>query len=216
LFPNKGKCIAHFFRALSDLEALHMKPKELPTASVAEPAEAQAALAQAAPTVAVTLPPAEATPKLEDHTKFPEQAKFILAMALSLKRNQPQLSGEIYEGTRSVIYYLLDKLLSEEITEPNNLRLANRMRKHRQAMLAFLEHVEVEPTNNLAERQIRPAVLQRKISAGNRSEEGAEIHSTLLSIFATAMQQGRAFLDLAVQALRNPAHPVLALSTRPP
>jgi transposase len=152
----------------------------------------------------------------EDHTKFPEQAKFILAMAVNLKRNQPQLSGEIYEGTRSVIHYLLDNLLSQEITEPNNLRLANRMRKHRKAMLAFLDHVEVEPTNNIAERQIRPGVLQRKISAGNRSEAGAEIHSTLLSIFATAKQQGHAFLALAIKALRNPAQPVLALSARSP
>ena len=261
LFPNKGKCVAHFFRALSDLEALHMKPKELPCAgpppvadrqadgkavlalvvpaatapllpaevhtnpkelpsacpAVADKqADGKAVLSLAVPAGAVALAPAEVTANLEDHTKFPEQAKFILAMAVNLKRNQPQLSGEIYEGTRSVIHYLLDNLLSEEITEPNNLRLANRMRKHRQAMLAFLDHVEVEPTNNLAERQIRPGVLQRKISAGNRSEGGAEIHSTLLSIFATAMQQGYAFLAVAIKALRNPANPVLALSTRPP
>jgi len=138
-------------------------------------------------------------------------------MAVNLKNSQPQLSGEIYQGTRCVIHHLVDDLLREEIIEPNNLRLAKRMRKHRQAMLAFLDHEEVDATNNLAERQIRPAVLQRKISAGNRSERGAEIHATLLSIFATATQQGLPFLEIAVQALRNPGAQILSLPPpRPP
>ena len=226
LFPNKGKCVAHFLKALSDLEALHAKPKALPPAGTnsgkeekrqdGEPEVIELPVAARAEAGILQRATAQKSTTEEKHTEFPERAKAILAKALNLKRAQPQLSGEIYEATRCVIHHLLDKLLCEEITEPNNLRIANRMRKHRQAMLAFLDHVEVEPTNNHAERQIRPAVLQRKISAGNRSEGGAEIHATLMSIFATATQRGQVFLALAIQALRNPAEPVLALPTRAP
>jgi hypothetical protein len=153
----------------------------------------------------------------EENRRFPRRAKEILTMAVNLKNAHPQLSGDIYEGTRCVIHHLLDELLHEEITEPNNLRLAKRMRKHRQAMLAFLDHEEVDATNNLAERQIRPSVLQRKISAGNRSERGAEIHATLLSVFATATQQDVPFLGVARQALQSPYIQILELPpARPP
>lgn len=220
LFPKKAKCVGHFLKSLSDLEALHTKPKELPSEKQEKPQDAKETL-PLAPSPATGLAGdllLATAPKLteDDHLKFPQQAKSILTMALNLKHSVPELSGEIYEATRSVIHHLLDNLLSEEITEPNNLRLANRMRKHRKAMLAFLDHVEVEPTNNRAERQLRPGVLQRKISAGNRSEEGAQIHATLLTVFATAMQQCKSFLALAAQALRNPVEPVLALPARAP
>ncbi|MBT9586750.1 transposase [bacterium] len=217
LFPKKAKCVGHFLKSLSDLEVLHMKPKELPSEKQEKPQDGKEIPPPApSPAEAGALHLVSAQKSTEDHGEFPRKAKSILAMAINLKHSQPQLSGEIYEGTRSVIHHLLDDLLSEEITEPNNLRLANRMRKHRKAMLAFLDHVEVEPTNNRAERQLRPGVLQRKISAGNRSEEGAQIHATLLTVFATAMQQGKSFLALAGQALRNPIEPVLALPARAP
>jgi len=225
LFPNKAKCVAHFFRSLSELEALHAKPA--PAALPAAKKQRQSVPGEVG-TPKDAAPVNETNPRqivlaeelaiqsTETNRIFPEKAMSILTMAVNLKRTQPQLSGEIYQGTRAVIDHLLDNLLQQDITEPNNLRLANRMRKHRQAMLAFLDHVEVEPTNNHAERQIRPAVLQRKISAGNRSEGGARVHETLLSIYATAMQQGQAFLTLAMQALRKPLDPVMTLPVRGP
>ncbi len=61
----------------------------------------------------------------------------------------------------------------------------------------------VEPTNNAAERALRPAVLWRKGSFGSRSEEGCRFVERLLSVRATCAQQERSlfsFLTAAVAA----------------
>jgi hypothetical protein len=58
----------------------------------------------------------------------------------------------------------------------------------------------VPPTNNQAERSLRPVVIMRKVIHGTRSEKGLENHSVLRSLFETARRQGkqphRFFFDL--------------------
>lgn len=153
----------------------------------------------------------------QPEASFAQEAKSIFKMAIALRQCHDQLSDEAYRGIRSVVHYRLDQLLLRDIVEPHSLRLAKRMRKHRPELLVFLDNEQVPSSNNLAERQIRPGVLQRKISAGNRSEPGAQIHVVLLSVLATAMQRGSQFLAQAVQALKNPGLPVLGLhAPRPP
>jgi transposase len=61
----------------------------------------------------------------------------------------------------------------------------------------------VEPTNNVAERALRPAVLWRKKSFGAHSEAGNTFVERILTIRATCAQQERhllTFLTEAVQA----------------
>lgn len=54
-----------------------------------------------------------------------------------------------------------------------------------------------------AERQLRPLVLSRKISAGNKTERGAKVTETLTSVFATCGQQGVDFTSVVLEALKN-------------
>jgi hypothetical protein len=49
----------------------------------------------------------------------------------------------------------------------------------------------VPPTNNQAERSLRPAVIMRKVVLGTRSDKGLENHSVLRSLFETARRQGK-------------------------
>jgi len=49
----------------------------------------------------------------------------------------------------------------------------------------------VPPTNNQAERSLRPLVIMRKIVQGTRSDKGLENHSVLRSLFETARRQGK-------------------------
>jgi transposase len=71
----------------------------------------------------------------------------------------------------------------------------------------------VEPTNNAAERALRPAVLWRKGSFGADCEAGSRFAERLLTVLASCRQQGRpllAFLVAAVEAvLRGSAPPSL-------
>lgn len=62
-------------------------------------------------------------------------------------------------------------------------------------------HVDgVEPTNNAAERALRPAVLWRKGSFGTQSDAGSRFVERLLTVAATCKQQGRGLLDFLVAA----------------
>lgn len=51
-------------------------------------------------------------------------------------------------------------------------------------------HPEIEPTNNVAERELREFVVQRKIFGSFRSNKGLRIAEVLLSLFATWRLQG--------------------------
>ena len=50
--------------------------------------------------------------------------------------------------------------------------------------------MDVPFDNNAAERAIRPAVIIRKNSYGNRSARGADCQAVLMSIFRTLKQRG--------------------------
>jgi transposase len=53
----------------------------------------------------------------------------------------------------------------------------------------FLDQENVEPTNNLAERGLRPAVILRKLSGGSQSEWGASFTERLLTVSCTLKQR---------------------------
>ncbi len=57
-------------------------------------------------------------------------------------------------------------------------------------MFAFIDQDGIEPTNNQAERALRPAVLWRKGSFGTRSDAGSHFVARILSVWATCKQQG--------------------------
>ncbi len=64
----------------------------------------------------------------------------------------------------------------------------------------------LEPTNNAAERALRPAVLRRKRSFGNHSAAGCRYVSRLLSVVQTLRAQGRPILDYLQTALEAQRH----------
>jgi len=74
------------------------------------------------------------------------------------------------------------------------------------ALWTFLDHEDVEPTNNASERALRHAVIWRKLSFGTQSASGSRFVETLLSVIETCRQQHRnvfAFVTEAVQAHFN-------------
>src|SRR5215216_5486210 len=68
------------------------------------------------------------------------------------------------------------------------------------ALWTFARVEGVEPTNNVAERALRPAVLWRKDSFGSDSEAGSQFVERLLTVVATCRQQGRPVLEFLVAA----------------
>ncbi|HII29798.1 hypothetical protein AUJ69_03465 [Candidatus Woesearchaeota archaeon CG1_02_47_18] len=77
-------------------------------------------------------------------------------------------------------------------------------RKHKEDLFRFVDNPEVEPTNNLAERGLRHAVVMRKISGGSRSTKGAETTAKLLSVMQTIKMQEGNIIDNMINLLQNP------------
>ena len=81
--------------------------------------------------------------------------------------------------------------------------MAKRLLRHIDELYQFVLHPQVPPDNNLAERALRPLVVQRKVSGGTRSRAGSETRMGLASLFHTwqARRQNPylQFLSLLVQ-----------------
>ena len=58
----------------------------------------------------------------------------------------------------------------------------------------------VEPTDNAAERALRPAVRWRKGSFGSDNQAGSQLAERLLTVIATCRQQGWPLRDCLVAA----------------
>ena len=65
----------------------------------------------------------------------------------------------------------------------------------------FLDHPEVPPDNNLAERALRLAVTKRKVSGGSRSMDRFAQTADLLSVVQTCRRQGRSVVRFFQEAL---------------
>ncbi|MDP3790323.1 MAG: IS66 family transposase [Candidatus Omnitrophota bacterium] len=88
-------------------------------------------------------------------------------------------------------------------------RFAKRLNRHKDEMLTFLYYKDIDYHNNHAEQQIRPDVIFRKITYGNRSYNGAENHSVIMSILQTAKLNGIDPIGaLEKILLRSPQNPL--------
>jgi transposase len=68
------------------------------------------------------------------------------------------------------------------------------------ALWTFIHREGIEPTNNAAERAIRPAVLWRKRSFGSQSLRGSRFVERMMTVSATLKQQGRSIVDFVTRA----------------
>jgi transposase len=83
---------------------------------------------------------------------------------------------------------------------PKTEGMCREILKVRQALWTFVRHAGVEPTNNAAERAIRPGVLWRKGSVGTQSADGSRFVEAMMTVVATLKQQHRHVLDYLTAA----------------
>jgi hypothetical protein len=147
-------------------------------------------------------PKARASPYLQD-------LRALLHGAMALKAEMACLSASQVVGMRQALEASADRLLGAPRTGTNanaeaaalEEKLRQRLLKQRDHLFTFLDHEAVEPTNNLAERQLRPAVISRKLSCGNKTERGATTWQVLASLAATCRQTGSSFADFLAPRL---------------
>ena len=140
------------------------------------------------------------SPSIEWPT-FAKKLRRLIADAIRLWRKKDELPPETYTSRRKCLARRLDALIETPWEDSQARRLIKRLRRHRNELFTFLDQPGVPFDNNLAERAIRPAVIIRKNSYGNRSDQGADVQAILMSIFFTLKKRGRNPINTIYDAL---------------
>jgi transposase len=146
---------------------------------------------------------------------FARQVTTILQEAMALKAEKARLDPFTFFQHAQELESRLDVLIAPQrrLSDRDNVRFAKRWRKHRPHLLRFLYVDELDATNNLAERMLRPAVITRKTNGCNRTRSGAATHAILSSVLVTCHQHSIPILDYLVQLQRYGDSPPPLIST---
>jgi transposase len=112
--------------------------------------------------------------------------------------------GELQRSIRSLqrIYKPIVRSYAAKRARNKRCRgMARNLLKTWPALWTFAKHDEVEPTNNHAERALRPAVIYRKLSLGSQSQDGEQRVARLLSAHTTCRLQQRSLFAYLTDAI---------------
>lgn len=152
------------------------------------------------------------------HTPGAEHSRYLLDLRALLRSAMVlhSIHSTLSDATRTMVRQRLetraDTLLNQPRGDPDETqgrheeKIRRRLSRQRDHLFTFLDVPTVEATNNAAERQLRPAVITRKVSCGNQSLSGAHTWEVLASLAATAKQHGMSFIDLVADAVSLDPH----------
>jgi len=143
---------------------------------------------------------------------FAEELQRIFHTALEL--SQAWHAGR-RRGYRTAAAHVQERLRhhlrDRRLRDADNRRLLNELGWHadRGNLLRFLDDPRIAPTNNQAERDLRPAVIARKVSHCSKTNAGAETRAVIMSVLATLKRRG-------VHSIPTALHAVIATGVLPP
>ena len=128
--------------------------------------------------------------KVRDGTLTPDEFK---SLALVIR-------NRLFEILRKTAEY---KIGSREKTPlAKTVRTCRQLLKREKALWLFLEIEDLEPTNNEAERAIRPAVLWKRTSFGSQSEDGSIFVARMLTVVTSLRSQNRNVLEFMIKTIK--------------
>jgi len=126
------------------------------------------------------------------------------------------ISWETFQSDMQPVRKEVNSLLLRGVASENKrlIGMCRELYNHREWLWTFTEIQGIEPTNNTAERALRPAVIYRKLSFGTQSEAGSRFIERMLTVCETCRLQKRSvfqWLTNAVEArLHNRPAPTLS------
>lgn len=135
--------------------------------------------------------------------RFPRQVIELFTGAVHLRNEYRagRVPPAVWETARDAYELRLLPLLGGRRVGANQA-LANHLGNHFASWFTFLTDATVEATNWRAEQAIRPAVVNRKVWGGNRTQAGAQAQGILTSVLQTCQQQAKQAVDFVSQTLR--------------
>lgn len=145
-------------------------------------------------------------PGTTDHSYLLSWRSFFHGV-IALHRLREVISKKDFMAKRSAMGRWRDALLSRPVGQSGDVSVRSRLLKQRAHLLGCLYEPAAEPTNNRAERALRPAVIARKVSCGNKTNRGRDCWQILSSIGATCRQQAVDFVTYLSSHLPLTASP---------
>jgi transposase len=145
---------------------------------------------------------------------FPRKVKALLQESLEVRdqRDARAITVAAAKARADAPQERMTKLVTPVKTNAANERLAAHLYRHCGQLFTFLRHRAIDATNYRAEQAIRPAVVNRKVWGGNRTETGATAQAILMTVLFTARNNGRDVLEFMSRLLRaTPNHRPLLL-----
>lgn len=130
--------------------------------------------------------------------EIPRAVQSILRDALEVRdrRDRDELGDPAVRRQLAKLERRMTALLERpSITYEENRKLLNHLDTEYDALFTFLRHRGVDATNWRAEQAIRPAVVNRKVSGGNRTRRGARTQEVLMTVMQTCRQRGVDVID---------------------
>lgn len=134
----------------------------------------------------------------------PELSRFGAWAKKELQRLCKMAEQKPSQGEWSAFYARLCHLISRYRDCDNEAGVfARRLEREMEHLFLFLKKEGVEPTNNLAERMLRFAVLWRKRSQGTRSQKGNRWVERILSLRQTCRINNKSSFDVLTDAIES-------------
>ena len=141
-----------------------------------------------------------------------KKLKRILTDAHRLKEKRSELGPLVFSRRLTLLKERLLTFSCGAFTNKNWQRLSKRLLDYYEELLIFVSHPNIPADNNHAERLIRPNVINRNRSFGNRSRKGADTHATLMSILhSLKLQEQNLFESFKLAYLSHRQNPQKAL-----
>jgi transposase len=130
-----------------------------------------------------------------EETSYLSNWQIFFKAVIVLYGMRQRLSKDEFFEKRNRMEIWCDELFGSLSSQPGDIAVKNRLGKQRKHLLGCLYEPSAEPTNNRAERALRPAVIARKLSCGNKTERGCDCWQILTSVAATCNQRMIDFVD---------------------
>jgi transposase len=138
----------------------------------------------------------------------------LLALAMGL-RGQPITDKQFYRKAAKLASQI-KTAMNKPALHQGIRRIQDIFRQNEHRLYHWAKNRDVPADNNLAERDLRPSVIARKVSFGSVTDNGAKTRSTLTTLLTTLKKQGvdpseriKYALDQMAKDMKQDSYPLL-------
>jgi transposase len=94
-------------------------------------------------------------------------------------------------------------VIGAECGHDKTARTCENILGYQHSLWHFFDNHDISPTNNHAERQLRPLVISKKLTFGTQSNRGSRFIERIFTVITSCRQQGRDVLTFVTQAVQD-------------